>query len=150
YAYELQDLDGTALRIVHRDVSPQNILIGYDGRTKLADFGIAKAANSAVETRTGVIKGKMTYMSPEQAVGDLGGNTADVYSVGVILWEAIAGRRRWKGMDHMAVYGAVVSGERPHLPGAASKGLPPIADEIAAKALAPRPSDRFASAEAFK
>lgn len=98
YAHDAKDFDGTPLELVHRDISPHNVLITYDGQVKVVDFGIAKAADSRVETRVGTIKGKVTYMSPEQALmGEVDGR-ADVYAVGVMFWEAASQRRRWKGV----------------------------------------------------
>src|SRR6185436_17380332 len=93
YAHTLRDFDGTDLRVVHRDVSPQNIFVNYDGQVKVVDFGIAKAAGAASNTQSGVFKGKLSYVAPEQAGGDLVDARADVFSVGVMLWEAIARKR---------------------------------------------------------
>ena len=95
YAHEVKDYDGHPLGVVHRDVSPQNIFITYDGQVKVVDFGIAKAARRLVETQTGVIRGKLTYMAPEQAFANEIDRRADIFSVGVLLWEAIAGERLW-------------------------------------------------------
>ncbi len=107
YAHQLADYDGAPLGVVHRDVSPQNIFVTYDGQVKIVDFGIAKAARRAVETETGVIKGKVSYMAPEQAFGDVDGR-ADVFAVGVVLWELVAGRRLWQGMGDPEILGALV------------------------------------------
>ncbi len=101
YAHDLADYDGSPLHIVHRDVSPQNVFVTYDGQTKIVDFGIAKAARRMVATEAGVIKGKVSYMAPEQAFlpsSDVD-QRADVFSVGVMLWEAIAGKRLWQGLS---------------------------------------------------
>ncbi|MFN0245280.1 MAG: protein kinase domain-containing protein [Kofleriaceae bacterium] len=92
YAHGLVDYDGTPLRVVHRDVSPQNVFVTYEGEVKLVDFGVAKFAR-AEETEAGVIKGKLGYMAPEQARGSTIDGRADVFSVGVVLWELMAGRR---------------------------------------------------------
>ena len=95
YAHEVKDYDGHPLGVVHRDVSPQNIFITYDGQVKVVDFGIAKAARRLIETQTGIIRGKLTYMAPEQAFANAIDRRADIFSVGVLLWEAVAGERLW-------------------------------------------------------
>lgn len=95
--------DGLALGIVHRDVSPQNILLSYQGHTKLIDFGIAKAHGRLAETQTTAIKGKLRYMAPEQARGTSVDQRTDIYALGVILWELLTGRRMFAGKDNMEV-----------------------------------------------
>lgn len=147
YAHELTDYDGRSLAIVHRDVTPHNIFITYDGQVKLLDFGIAKAATSSVQTATGVIKGKLTYMAPEQAMCDTIDARADLYAVGVMLWEAVTGRRRWPaGLSDAAVFTRVASGELPEPPNAVAAGLPEEVDAIVLKALAPKRDDRYQTA----
>ena len=91
YAHEACDYDGTPLGVVHRDVSPHNLFVTYDGVVKLLDFGIAKATTQVVETRTGLVKGKFAYMAPEQARSAPADRRADVFAMGVVLWESIAG-----------------------------------------------------------
>jgi len=99
-----KEVSGKMLRVVHRDLSPHNILISKDGQIKITDFGIAKAITSAVRTRAGVVKGKMMYMSPEQAAGRKTDNRSDLYSLGVILWEMLCGRRLFeKAFEEMRV-----------------------------------------------
>jgi serine/threonine protein kinase len=120
YAHELPDYDGRSLQIVHRDVTPQNIFLTYNGQVKLLDFGIAKTAASSVNTATGVIKGKLTYMAPEQARGDPVDARTDLYAVGVMLWEAIAGKRRWPtGLSQTALFLRLATGELPENPNSA-------------------------------
>jgi len=151
YAHELRDFDGKELKIVHRDVSPHNIFITFDGQVKVLDFGIAKAATSSVETATGVIKGKLTYMSPEQARGDLVDGRADLHAVGVMLWEAIAGRRRWPAdMPQPALFSRLASGELPPDPGGLAKGLPRELDRIAMRGADPRDTERYQTAAEFQ
>jgi len=149
YAHQLADYDGTPLHVVHRDVSPHNVIVTYGGDVKLVDFGIAKAADSSSQTRTGVIKGKLAYMSPEQAFGKPVDCRADVFALGVILWEAITGRRMWKGNAEGAIAHRLSTGEIPkideHTPDA-----PPMLKAICERALAPRREDRFPTAAAMQ
>ncbi|WP_437677401.1 serine/threonine protein kinase [Sorangium sp. So ce131] len=145
YAHELRDFDGTPIRVVHRDVSPQNIFVTYDGVIKVVDFGIAKAADSLSETRTGMLKGKVSYMSPEQSRGERVDRRSDVFSVGVILWEAITGKRMWKGHNDLAILGRLSLGELPSLRGEVPDVDPEI-ERICLKALAPALEDRYATA----
>ncbi|WP_437781327.1 serine/threonine-protein kinase [Sorangium sp. So ce1097] len=147
HAHELRDFDGTPIHVIHRDVSPQNIFVTYDGVIKVVDFGIAKAADSLSETRTGMLKGKVSYMSPEQARGERVDRRSDIFSVGVILWEAIAGKRMWKGYNDLAVLGRLALGELPDLREDASRvDVDPEIERICAKALAPSRDGRYATA----
>src|SRR5688572_12394439 len=112
YAHQLCDHDGEPLRVVHRDVSPENILVTYAGTTKLVDFGVAKTANSSTHTRAGVLKGKIAYMAPEQARSDTSLDArADVFAAGLILWEILAGKRMWEGMTELDVVARLVDPE---------------------------------------
>lgn len=94
-AHELRDEQGRPLHVVHRDVSPHNVMIAYDGHVKLLDFGVAKFETGGHETRTGEVKGKMAYMSPEQALGEKLDRRSDLYSVGAVLFECLTGKRMW-------------------------------------------------------
>ena len=109
YAHDLKDFDGSPLNLVHRDISPHNVFVTYDGSVKVLDFGIAKAAGSGAETRTGVLKGKVGYMAPEQ-ISDLSPDRrVDIYATGGMLWEAIAGRKVWKGLSEVATLSKVAT-----------------------------------------
>jgi serine/threonine protein kinase len=134
YAHELTDFDGTALNVVHRDVSPQNIFITYNGVVKLLDFGIAKAATHVVETRTGVIKGKYAYIAPEQALAQDVDHRADLWSMGVVFWEVLTGRRLFKSVNELATLHETLQGEI-KLPSAFRPEIPPEIDTICMRAL---------------
>ena len=95
YAHTLTGFDGSEQGVIHRDVSPHNLFVTFDGTVKMLDFGIAKASNSAQHTETGVLKGKVAYMAPEQAAGQPFDRRIDLFAVGIVLWEALAGRRMW-------------------------------------------------------
>jgi serine/threonine protein kinase len=127
YAHSLAALDGTPLGLVHRDVSPHNVFVTYEGHIKLVDFGIAKV-NAMEETRGGVLKGKTTYMAPEQAACEPVDRRADLFAVGLMLWEAIVGRRPWEGQNDVAILRSLLSGSVPQLEDA----LPGVDSTLAA------------------
>ena len=139
HAHELADYDGTPLQIVHRDVTPHNVFVTYEGQVKVVDFGIAKAVGRASETRQGVVKGKVRYMAPEQAIGQPVDRRADVFSVGVMLWEAATGRRLWKDMDDLNIVQALVGGNVKSSPREVDPAVPEEIDRICRKALASQP-----------
>ncbi|MGH7298732.1 MAG: serine/threonine-protein kinase, partial [Polyangiaceae bacterium] len=140
YAHEKKDEAGQPLDIVHRDVSPQNILLSFEGAVKIADFGIASARLFAEEQ--GVLKGKFGYMSPEQARGESVDRRSDLYALGVILWEILAGRPIHGGLGGEALLDIVRSGiVEP--PTTYAKDVPPELEVIALQALAPAREDRF-------
>jgi serine/threonine protein kinase len=145
HAHELTDFDGSPLRLVHRDVTPQNIFVTYDGISKLLDFGIAKAATSAHETRAGTFKGKCAYMPPEQIVGDAIDRRADLFSVGAVLWQAATGQRLWKGEPDMKIFHRVVNGDIPS-PRSVNPRVPEQLEKICMRALASRREERFSNA----
>jgi len=149
YAHELTDFDGTALGVVHRDVSPQNIFITYNGMVKLLDFGIAKAATHVVETKTGVIKGKYAYIAPEQALGQAVDQRSDLWSMGVVLWEVLTGRRLFKSVNELATLHETLQGEI-KLPSAFRPDLPTELDTICMRALQRDPDERYQSAQEMK
>lgn len=148
-AHHLRDANGDELHVVHRDVTPSNVLLSPQGSVKLADFGIAKFLHAPRRTATGVIKGKFAYLSPEQARGRALDARTDLFSVGLVLFEMLAGRALYRAGDdfeliELAMQGEV-SGALDELP-ATVVALRPILE----KALRRSPRDRYASAEAFK
>ena len=146
HAHELADYDGTPLGIVHRDVTPQNVFVTYDGTVKVVDFGIAKAAGRASETKQGIVKGKVRYMSPEQALGQGIDRRSDLFAVGQLLWEAATGRRFWQETEDLGIIQALVAGQFNPSPRAVDPKVPAEIDAICRKALAPHPDDRYATA----
>jgi serine/threonine-protein kinase len=145
YAHELRDFDGSPLNVVHRDVSPHNLFVTYDGQVKLLDFGIAKAEGSTGLTRAGVFKGKVGYAAPEQLARSPLDRRADVFSLGVMIWEAIAHKRLATGELEGAVMLRRVEGNDPKI----KEIVPETPDELAKicdRATAPDPADRYATA----
>ncbi len=149
HAHELRDFDGSPLAVVHRDVSPHNVFVTYTGEVKVVDFGIAKALDSSAETGAGVMKGKLAYMSPEQARSERVDRRADIFSIGVLLWEAIARRRMWEGMSSATILNRLLRADLPRLCDVAPD-VPSELDRICTRALAHAPDDRFASALEFQ
>ena len=145
HAHELKDFDGTPLNVVHRDISPHNLMVTYDGHVKLLDFGIAKAADSSNDTRTGVMKGKCAYMPAEQFGGKNIDRRADIFAVGVILWQALTGRRLWRGLSDAEIFQHVAIGSIP-LPSSIVPGVDLRLEAVAMKALARNRDDRYATA----
>jgi serine/threonine-protein kinase len=146
-AHEAKDERGYPLDIVHRDVSPQNVLVGTDGIARVLDFGVAKAVGRSSVTREGELKGKLPYMAPEQVrrAGTVTRRT-DVYAAGVVLWEALAGKRLFEGDGEAQIMAAVLDG--PEGPPSEIEGsVPRELDAIAMKALSRDPAERFATAE---
>ena len=145
----LCDDEGRSRDVVHRDFSPQNILIGRDGVSKLTDFGIAKAMGSTGVTATGIIKGKIGYMSPEQARGEQIDRRSDVWAAGVVMWEALTAQRLFRGANDAATLLAVVSDTPPPRP---SKDRPELSakfDTAVAAALQQQRGKRLSTARAF-
>jgi serine/threonine protein kinase len=141
YAHEKRDAQGAPLGIVHRDVSPQNVLVGFDGAVKLIDFGIAKAETKLSKTQSGVLKGKFSYMSPEQVKGLAVDRRSDVFAAGVLLWELLCGRKLFAGDSDLAVLEKVRSAEVAP-PRTLRPDLPEPLERIVLKALAADPAAR--------
>jgi len=147
YAHELCDYDGASHGIVHRDVNPQNVFVTYEGMVKLLDFGVAKSARDAYQTRPGELRGKLAYLAPEQALGEVVDRRADVFSVGVMLWEMLTGRRMWQSMTETSIMRHLTAGTIPSLP--VDAAVPEGLAGACARALSRAPENRFATAGAF-
>ncbi len=145
HAHELCDYRGEPLFLVHRDFTPNNIFITFDGHVKVLDFGIAKAASGLSHTREGLFKGTVRYMAPEAINGRPIDRRADVYAAGVMLWEAIAGRRMWNDLPDVGVMRQVFDGQIPSLDEAAPHA-PQNLRNICMRALAADPNDRYPTA----
>ncbi|HEV8117651.1 MAG TPA: protein kinase, partial [Thermoanaerobaculia bacterium] len=145
YAHRKRGDDGSELRIVHRDVSPANILVSSDGDVKLCDFGIAKAESKVSRTETGALKGKLPYMSPEQAWGQALDHRSDIYSLGAVLFEMLAGRQLFTGDSEVGILEKVRAGEVT-APSKVQSEVPPALDTIVLKALSREPDGRYPAA----
>jgi serine/threonine protein kinase len=151
YAHAFKDLiTGEPLNLVHRDVSPQNILVSYDGNIKVIDFGIAKAATNGESTRAGVIKGKLSYLSPEQVLGETLDGRSDIFALGIVLWETLTGKRLFvSDSDNeyqvLKMIEACTTFVKP--PSTFNPEISPELDAIVLQALARDPRKRFQSGE---
>lgn len=145
FAHQFTDIDGHPLNLVHRDVNPANIIITYGGEVKIIDFGVAKS-NTNVRTLTGTIKGKVSYMPPEQVLGRVVDHRADIFSAGVVLWEMLTGRPLFMRDNEAATLYAIMNSPIPP-PSKLRAEVPPQLDRIVARALARRCSDRYDTAE---
>ena len=147
-AHEARDANGVELHIVHRDVSPQNILVGIDGRVRIADFGVARAVMRITKTKTGQIKGKLGYFSPEQAMSASMDRRSDVFSLGIVAWELLVGRRLFRGKQLLEIYKSIVHEDAPSLREVAPHIPPELADAVMC-ALQRDPANRFQDAASF-
>ena len=147
-AHETGDERGEPLQIVHRDVSPQNVMVAIDGSARVLDFGVAKAAGRLHQTKEGVAKGKVPYMAPEQLRGGAITRRVDVYAASEVLWEMLVGRRMIQG-SHPAELAEKVLFGKPRAPSALASGVPEALDAIVLKGLARDPNARWETAKAM-
>lgn len=147
-AHEARGDDGAPLDIVHRDVSPQNVMVGVDGVSRVVDFGIAKAATRAQTTQEGQIKGKLGYMAPEQLRAAHVDRRTDVFAAGIVLAEMLAGRRLFDGDDAGAIVGRILLGNVP-VPSRLREGVSSSLDAVVARAMSHEIEGRFSTARAF-
>jgi eukaryotic-like serine/threonine-protein kinase len=145
-AHELKNADGDPLNVVHRDVSPQNLILSSDGHLKVVDFGVAYAAERVTHTTDGSVKGKAAYMSPEQVEGERVDRRSDIFALGTVLYESVCLRRLFKADTHTATMLKVRAAKVPRLTDVVPE-VPPELDRIVHKALARNPADRFATAQ---
>ncbi len=148
HAHHRKDPDDQPLEIVHRDISPPNVLISREGEVKLVDFGLAKAATQATFTDPGIVKGKFAYLSPEAALGNPVDFRTDIFATGIVLWEMIAGRRLFDGKNDLETVKMVRAAEIPSLRDY-NPDVEPQLEGILRRALARDPAQRYQSAEQF-
>lgn len=148
YAHNKKGDDGKPLNIIHRDISPPNILISFEGEVKLIDFGLAKATSSSVQTQAGIIKGKLAYMSPEQVRGAPLDARSDVFALGIVFFELLTGRRLFRRESDIETFETVRQCKVPK-PSEINPAIPAPLEAIMLKALARGLDERYASAAAL-
>jgi serine/threonine protein kinase len=146
YAHEKRGADGRPLGIVHRDISPHNVILTYEGEIKIIDFGVAKSSNNLTRTRHGVFKGKVAYASPEQCQGELVDRRSDLFSLGVLLFELSTGRVLFPQNNELAVMKAITEGTIPR-PSEIDPTYPPALERIVLRAMARERNERYATAQ---
>ena len=146
YAHEKVDDYGQPLNIIHRDVTPENIMVGWNGHVRILDFGVAKASSQTDPTRAGEIKGKLSYMSPEQAMGKILDHRTDLFTLGVVLYEWLTGYKLFTGENEMAVLKSIIDG-RIYPPTYFRDDVPTGVEDIVMKALSKNRDDRYQSAK---
>lgn len=145
HAHELRDSDGRPYQLVHRDISPQNIMITFEGQAKVVDFGIAKAKTGREPTQSGLVKGKLSYMSPEQIAGSPVDRRSDIYSLGIVMFECLASRRLYRGGTPEDIARLILDHRAPRLRDVVPE-TPAVLDEVCARALSRQRENRFQTA----
>ncbi|MGH7329345.1 MAG: serine/threonine protein kinase, partial [Polyangiaceae bacterium] len=148
HAHELTDSNGKSIELVHRDVNASNIFLTYDGHVKLIDFGLVKATNRVSRTAEGIVKGKVAYLSPEQATGKEIDRRTDIFALGITLWELTTDRRLFKAKTDVDTLKAIKDAVIPD-PTKLVAGYPPELWKCLKRALAKDPNDRYATVEEF-
>jgi eukaryotic-like serine/threonine-protein kinase len=146
HAHDRLGLEGRPLGIVHRDVSPSNLMVSFEGGVKVVDFGVAKAADRISETRAGTVKGKIAYLSPEQCRGGNVDRRTDLYALGIVFWEMLTLERLYRRASDFENMNAIVNEETPS-PSTRRPSLPPEIDALVMRLLAKDPDDRFQTAD---
>jgi eukaryotic-like serine/threonine-protein kinase len=149
YAHEMKGAGGKPLGLVHRDVSPANVIVGFDGNVKVVDFGIAKATVRSTETQSGILKGKISYMAPEQCLSEPVDRRSDVFALGIVLFELYTVRRLFKGASEYLTMTSIVQGNIPK-PSTYRPEIPPELEAIMMKALAMDPAQRYQTADELR
>jgi eukaryotic-like serine/threonine-protein kinase len=149
YAHKATDANGRALNVVHRDVSPHNLLVGFDGAVKLIDFGIARAANRAQRTVSGALRGKVPYLSPEMVDGEPVDHRTDIFSLGIVLWESLTGAPLFRAPSEPVTLKRV-SACQVAAPSSLNPLVPAPLDAICLRALERSPERRYPEAAAFR
>ncbi len=148
YAHRKVDEQGNPLNIIHRDISPQNVIVSYEGTVKLIDFGVAKAKSKSTKTQAGMLKGKFSYMSPEQVAGKPIDRRSDIFSLGIVLFEMLTGKRLFLGKNDVETLEKIRKAEVPP-PSVFNSSVPPELDRIVLKALAKDREERYQWADEF-
>lgn len=148
WAHLLVDEQRRPLKLIHRDVSPQNILVSASGQVKVTDFGIAKAVGRETHTATGLIKGKIAYMAPEQALGHYIDQRVDQFAAGIVVWEMVTGERLYNERSELLTFEKIIR-QPPPRPSSVRAGVPGVVDQVVLRALAKSPDERWPDVAAF-
>lgn len=146
HAHELTGRDGQPLGFIHGDVTPWSVLVGYDGAVKLADFGTARVDRRAIDLVSGLLRGKITHLSPEQCLGAPVDRRSDLFTLGMVLWDLLTGQRLFRRDDEYGTFRAILD-DTPPLPSSVRPDLPRVLDSLVLRLLAKSPAERFQRAD---